>query len=160
MEQILYFDLQHAIDTHDQILKISGGRPGILDKGRLDSILEHVQNDQYYPSIVEKLTHLVFQVNKGHCFNDGNKRTSIALGAFFLIINGLAHLADHFIIQMENIAVSVADNLISRELLEEIIQSLLTESDFNESLKLKIIEAINGTFENLETDNSADVSPF
>ena len=160
MEQILYFDLQHAIDTHDQILKISGGRPGILDKGRLDSILEHVQNDLYYPGIVEKLTHLVFQVNKGHCFNDGNKRTSIALGAFFLEINGLGHLVDHFIIQMENIAVSVADNLISRELLEEIIHSLLSESDYNESLKLKIIEAINGTFENLETDNSAEVSPF
>jgi hypothetical protein len=36
-----------------------------------------------------KLTHLVYSVNKSHCFNDGNKRTSIALGAFFLEINGL-----------------------------------------------------------------------
>lgn len=84
----------------------------------------------------------MFQINKGHCFNDGNKRTSIALGAFFLEINGLGALADRFMIQMENIAVAVADNLISRDLLREIIVSLLTEQDYDESLKLKLIDAI------------------
>lgn len=43
---------------------------------------------------------------------------------------------------MENIAVSVADNLISKELLREIMGSLLSEEEFDETLKLKIIEAL------------------
>lgn len=78
-------------------------------------------------------------MNKGHCFNDGNKRTSIGLGAFFLLANGLDPFADKFIIEMENIAVAVADNIIDKELLREIIGSLLSEPEYNEALKLKII---------------------
>src|SRR5690606_41407 len=83
-----------------------------------------------------------YSENKGHCFNDGNKRTSIALGAFLLEVNGLDTFVNKFIIEMENIAVSVADNLISKELLREIMGSLLIEEEFDEALKLKIIEAL------------------
>lgn len=43
---------------------------------------------------------------------------------------------------MENIAVYVADNKIIKELLHEIITSILTEEDFNEELKIKMIEAL------------------
>ena len=43
---------------------------------------------------------------------------------------------------MENIAVYVADNKIDKELLHEIIYSILIEDDFNEELKLKIIDAL------------------
>ena len=34
-------------------------------------ILDHIQNDDYYPDFVDKLTHLFFCSNKFHCFNDG-----------------------------------------------------------------------------------------
>jgi death-on-curing protein len=88
------------------------------------------------------LTHLVFSINKLHAFNDGNKRTSIALGAYFLKVNGIDHCIDKFIIEMENIAVYVADNKVSKDLLQEIITSILIEDDFSESLKLKIIDAL------------------
>jgi len=44
---------------------------------------------------------------------------------------------------MENIAVYVADNKIDKELLQEIISSILIEDDFNEELKLKIIDALS-----------------
>ena len=160
MELLAYFDVHYAVQIHDQIINISGGRFGVLDLGRLESILVHVQNDLYYPDFGDKLTHLVFQINKGHCFNDGNKRTSIALGAFFLEINGLGSLANHFIIQMENVSVAVADNLIPRELLREIIESLLTEPDYNESLKLKIIAALSIDYNGLTTDETTENSNF
>jgi death on curing protein len=137
--QYIYFDYPYAIKTHDKILEISGGIPGTKDKGALESILEHIQNDDYYPSFEEKLTHLVFATNKGHCFNDGNKRTSIALGAFFLEINGIDVRVDKFIIEMENIAVAVADNFIDKELLGKIIVSILNEEEYTELLKLEII---------------------
>lgn len=140
--KLIYFDVNSAVNVHDKIIKISGGHAGVKDLGIFESILAHIQNDDYYPSFEEKLTHLVFAVNKSHCFSDGNKRTSIGLGSFFLIVNGLDVFADKFIIEMENIAVAVADNIIEKDLLEEIIFSLINDEEYEEALQIKIIDAL------------------
>jgi len=139
----LYFTTEYAIKTHDKIIEISGGASGIKDLGNLESPLEHIQNDDYYPDLEDKITHLVFTINKNHAFTDGNKRSSIALGAFFLELNGLDSMVSRFIIEMENIAVHVADNRIDKDLLFEIITSLIYEEDYSEELKLKIIESLS-----------------
>lgn len=140
--ELKYFTSEYAIKTHDKIIAISGGNTGIKVFGNIDSPLYHMQNDDYYPTFEEKLTHLVFSFNKNHGFNDGNKRTSIALGMFFLIINDLDVFSNKFVIEMENIAVTVADNIIDKELLFEIIYSIINEEDYNETLKLKIVNAL------------------
>jgi death-on-curing protein len=75
-------------------------------------------------------------------FRDGNKRSSIGLGAFFLEINGYDFIVSKFIIEMENVSVHIADNRIDKDLLYEMIQSLLYQDDYDEQLKLKIIHAI------------------
>lgn len=138
-----YFTAEYAIKVHDKIVEMSGGKSGLKDYGNIDSPLNHIQNDDYYPTFEEKLTHLVFSFNKFHAFNDGNKRTSIAMGAFFLEVNGLDIFVDKFIIEMENIAVTVADNIIEKELLQEIVTSIINETEYNEELKLKIIHALS-----------------
>jgi death-on-curing protein len=138
-----YFNIEYAIRIHDIIIEISGGLVGVKTYGNLDSPLAHIENDDYYPTFEEKLNHLVFSFNKFHAFNDGNKRTSIAMGAFFLEINGLDFFVDKFIIEMENIAVTVADNIIDKEFLLEIITSIINEKEYNESLKLKIFNALS-----------------
>jgi len=144
-----YFTSEYAIKIHDKIIAISGGFEGVKIFGNLDSPLTHIQNDDYYPTFEDKLAHLVFSFNKFHAFNDGNKRTSIAIGAFLLEINGLDVFVDKFIIEMENIAVTVADNIIEKELLQEIVTSIINEEDYNEELKLKIINAL----EQVKEDN-------
>lgn len=138
-----YFDTQHAIEVHDWIIELTGGLPGLKHIGDLESPLIHIQNDVYYPTLEHKLTHLVFAIIKHHAFNDGNKRSSIALGAYFLELNGYAFVVTRFVHEMENIAVWVADNAINKELLFEIISSLIYEEAYSESLKLNIIVAIN-----------------
>lgn len=138
-----YLKTEDAIRTHDKIIQISGGLFGLKEIGNIDSLLEHIKNDEYYPTFEEKLNHLVFCVNKFHGFSDGNKRTSIALGTFFLILNGLENLANKFVIEMENITVAVAQNLVDKEMLFDIIYSIINEDDYSEDLKLKIINAIN-----------------
>jgi death-on-curing protein len=142
--QFFYFDIHYAIELHDWIISNSGGLSGINNLGLLESPLEHIQNDLYYPEFEEKLTHLVFSVNKSHAFVDGNKRSSIELGCYFLKINGYDYVVKKFVLKMENIAVWVAEGKISKELLGEIIKSLIYEDDYSESLKLKIISAICG----------------
>jgi death-on-curing protein len=139
MLEYTYFDAQHAIFVHDQIIINSGGILGIINKGLIESSIEHIKNDLYYPNLEDKLTHLFFSINKNHCFNDGNKRASIALSAYFLEINNCGFIVPKFIDQMENYSVDVADNRIDKDLLHEIITSILYEEDFSEELKLKII---------------------
>lgn len=136
-----YFTVEFTIEVHDNIIRKSGGFMGIRDYGLIDSTLDHVQNDFYYPELEDKVTHLIFSFNKNHCFNDGNKRSSIAVAAYFLTINNLQGLVSKFILEMENIVVDVADNIINRDLLKEIVVSILYETDYSEELKLKIIQA-------------------
>ncbi len=137
-----YFDLAHAIQKHDWIIEVSGGLSGVKDLNQLASPLEHIQNDVYYPQMADKLTHLVFAINKHHAFNDGNKRSSIALGAYFLELNGYDYAVRRFVHQMENIAVDLARNVISKALLHAVVSSLLYEEDYSESLKLALISAM------------------
>lgn len=141
MDQFFYFDIGHAIKVHDDIIDKSGGFAGVKDIGNLESVLDHIQNDMYYPALEDKLTHLCFSVNKNHAFSDGNKRSSIALSAYYMEINGFDFRVARFIGEMENISVDVADNRIDKDLLHEIIYAILYEDDFSEELKLKIIEA-------------------
>ncbi|WP_231940727.1 hypothetical protein [Acidovorax sp. RAC01] len=44
---------------------------------------------------------------------------------------------------MENIAVYVASNVVGKDLLREVIASLLYEEDYSENLKLALIDAIS-----------------
>ncbi len=139
----IYFDTAHAIEVHDEIIIKSGGSLGVLNIGLLESTLNHVQNDLYYPNLEHKVTHLFHSINKNHSFQDGNKRASIVLSAYFLEINGLDYRVSLFMERMENIAVNVADNKIDKELLFEIIQSIIYEADYSEALKLKIYHALS-----------------
>jgi death-on-curing protein len=147
-----YFDVAHAIREHDFIIAYSGGRAGILNQGLLESVLEHIKNNLYYPKIEDKLTHLFYGINKNHAFNDGNKRTSIGLSAYFMEINGFDFRVTKFLREMENIAVHVADNRIDKDLLLEIITSLLYDEDFDDVIKLKIIHCIDTS--SIQEDNS------
>lgn len=139
---ILYFDAAHAIREHDWIIEHSGGLAGIKDEGALISVLGHIQNDDYYPSFEEKLNHLVFSVNKLHAFNDGNKRSSLVLGAYFLELNGYSYCVKKFMLEMENIVVWVADNKIPKALLQKLITSIIVDDDYPEALKAELLEAL------------------
>jgi death on curing protein len=145
MMSILYLTLEQAVEIHRKTVEVSGGGSvGHLDMGRLDSVLHHIRNDDYYPSFEEKLTHLFFSANKFHCFEDGNKRIAISLGAQFLLLNGYVFVAGRFIQEMENISYHVAASRIDKPLLREIITAVIYDELDDESLKLKILKAISG----------------
>lgn len=140
--EYFYFDITHAVKEQDFIIENSGGKKGIINIGLVDSVLEHIKNDWYYPEFENKVCHLFYSINKNHAFEDGNKRTSIVLTSYFLVINGFDFKVSYFIREIENIAVHVADNRIDKNLLQEIITSILYENDYDEELQLKIVNAI------------------
>lgn len=136
--EIIYFSSKYAIDIHDIIIDTTGGLHGTKDPGRLESVLEHLKNDVYYPTFTIKLAHLVFVVVKFHMFNDGNKRSSISLGAYFLNINGYSYCSDTFIEEMENIVLWVAQGLIDEELLREVVDAIISNNVLTENVKVKL----------------------
>ena len=144
-ELTLYFDAPHAVEVHDWIIANSGGLAGVKDFGLLESVLQHIQNDDYYPSFDAKLTHLIFGVNKFHAFNDGNKRASLTLGAYFLTLNGYDYCVPQFVLKMENIVVALAEGTIPKDLLQRVVISLIEEDEFSDALKLDLLEAMEQT---------------
>lgn len=144
----VYLTLEQAIEVHKKTVVISGGGAlGHLDVGKLDSVLQNIQNDDYYPTFDAKLTHLFFCSCKFHCFEDGNKRIAITLCAQLLLLNGYMCSVNGFIRESENISYHVAAGSITKELLGEWIAAVLRGEDDDEALKLKILHAIAGSSE-------------
>ncbi|ADU67305.1 death-on-curing family protein [Desulfurispirillum indicum S5] len=146
---LVYLTLDQAIEVHAKTVEVSGGGTlGHLELGKLDSVLQNIQNDDYYPTFEDKLTHLFFCACKFHCFQDGNKRIAITLSAQMLLLNGYLYCASSFIREMENISYHVAAGNIGKELLRELIAAHLAEESDSEELKLKIWHAISGSLHN------------
>ena len=144
MGAVHYISLEEALEIHKLTITHSGGgRYEYLDTGRLDSVLTNIQNDDYYPAFVDKLTHLFFCTCQFHCFADGNKRLAITLSTQYLLKNGYLSIAKNFMEITENISYQVAAGKIDKDLLHCIMDAILrnTYSD-DEELKLAIFRAI------------------
>lgn len=144
----VYFPFDRAIQEHDNIIDISGGATGIIKPELLKSVLAFIQDDSYYPGLEDKLTHLVFSIAMNHCFMDGNKRSSIALGAYFLEVNGLSNIVPVFIVEMENVVLWVARGIVPKEMLHEVVTSLVACGELSEDLKLRLTEALTNVDSN------------
>lgn len=145
MNTIIYItDIQEVINIHQKTIAVSGGgADGIINIGSLDAALAHIQNDLYYPTFIDKLTHLFFAANKSHCFQDGNKRIAISLGSIFLLKNGYLDAAQRFLYKMETISYHVAASRIEKELLRDIIDSIIYEEDYSEEIKLRLLSCMS-----------------
>jgi death-on-curing protein len=141
---LIYLTIEQAVEIHAKTVEISGGGSnGILDKGRLESVLDHIRNDGYYPEFLDKITHLFFCANKFHCFQDGNKRIAITLSAQFLLLNGYMYCVSDFMREMENVSYHLAAGKIDKELLHDLIDAVINRTiDENEALKLRLLQAI------------------
>ena len=129
MDGIIYLTLEQAEVIHRKTITYSGGgtyEP--LDVGKLDSVLQHIQNDLYYPTFVDKLTHLFFCTCEFHCFADGNKRLAITLSLQFLLFNGYLRIAQNFMRITENISYHVAAGHIDEELLRKLMIAILNRT--------------------------------
>ena len=141
---VTYLTLDQAIDVHRKTVEVSGGGAlGHLDLGLLEGVLAHIQNDDYYPTLEVKLTHLFFSACKFHCFQDGNKRIAITLCAQMLLFNGYLHCTSRFIRDMENISYHVAAGAIDKLLLGDLIYAALNDDMDNEELKLRLLHALS-----------------
>ena len=145
MDRFIYITPEQAKITHEKTIQYSGGGTlEELDFGKLESVLYNIQNDDWYPTFVDKLTHLFFCTCQFHSFADGNKRLAITLSTLFLLLNGYLSIAETFLAKTENISLNVAASKIDKELPHKIMEAIMNGSyDEDEALKLEIYNAIN-----------------
>lgn len=117
-----YLDKESIVILHDFILSEFWWLSWIKNEWQLESLLFHIQNDEYYSTFVEKISHLFFWLIQFHCFNDWNKRTAITWIETFLFINW--YYIEDIIIKLEDIAIWVAKWEISKEILKSIFKSM------------------------------------
>lgn len=150
MSSVVYLEQDEVIANHDKIILVSGGLLGIRDEGLLISALTMIQNDLYYPTFSSKLVHLIFSLNKNHCFNDGNKRTSISSGASFLLKNGWPQeFVKAFITNMEEVVVLLADDKINKNILAFMIDILILNFEINKDSGIITLEEKHKKIEEL-----------
>lgn len=153
IDDIKYPTYEQVVWLYDRVVEISdGGIKGFRDEGELLYVIEMIKNDIYFPSFLSKLTFLVHRVCDGHIFLDGNKRMGLALGGFFLHINNLYHSNMMYIQRMESITYHIAAGNIDDILLTKILESIISNQDYDEELKYELCAAFS--------NNSIDYHPI
>lgn len=143
MNYITYPTYDDLLDKHDEVIHKSGGAMGVFNENLLRGFIEFIQDDVYYPSFEEKLTHLVFSIAKNHGFCDGNKRTAIIAGAFFLELNAFDQfIIDAFIQNMEGVILLTAQGLIDKDQLHQMINDFIHNGKMSEETKMIYVELL------------------
>lgn len=143
MQYITYFDYDDLITKHNEVIKKSGGATGVFNEGLLKGCLEFIRDDVYYPDFEDKITHLVFSIAKNHGFCDGNKRTAIVAGAYFLELNAYdQYIVDAFMQNMEGVVLLTAQSMLSKDQLRQIICDLIQHGEMSDSTKMIYVELL------------------
>lgn len=137
-----YIDYEQALKIYEKTVeKSGGGMAGVRDAGGIQLMLENVQNDWYYPEIADKAAYIMFSLCRGHYFADCNKRISITLTMYFLLMNGYLFVAQTFMKDMEEIALDLAAGCMEKELLTDIMHCLVNAEPYSEVVLLGIANA-------------------
>ena len=96
MTEPIWIDDREAVAINARAIDLFGGmQAGVRDDALLKAALARPLNKWHYeqtrPDIFDLAAAYAFALCKGQVFHDGNKRTSHAVAAIFLEINGWRH---------------------------------------------------------------------
>lgn len=85
--------IENVLMFHEKIIKETGGRAGIRDRGLIESALNRgfmtYDGKDLYPSIIEKISAIAHSLISNHGFVDGNKRIGVAVMVIMLKMNNV-----------------------------------------------------------------------
>lgn len=87
-----YLSLEEIIYIYSEIIRRSGGKPGISNEKILESVLMKpmvtFEGEELYPDIFTKVAVFLYAFINNRPFIDGNKRTALICALFILRVNG------------------------------------------------------------------------
>jgi death-on-curing protein len=114
-----------VVAVHRLLVAEHGGRPGIRDKGLLDSALARPEQRFCYEpqaTLFDLAAAYGYGLAKNHPFVDGNKRAALAVAAIFLEMNGFSLDAP------ETETIAVIEKLAAGDLSEPALAQWLCDS--------------------------------
>jgi death-on-curing protein len=93
LENVAFVTVEVVENIHDdEVIRVSGGKPGVLNKGLLLSAVEAPKatfdGNPLYASLAEMAAVYAWSIARNHAFIDGNKRTALLVAWTFLAMNG------------------------------------------------------------------------
>lgn len=90
---MILLTIDEIVMLHDKLIGITGGTPGLRDRGLLESAVASVnagfEDVEQYPAVEEKAARLAFSLVGNHAFVDGNKRVGMLAMLMTLSLNGV-----------------------------------------------------------------------
>lgn len=97
-----YLSLEEVIYIYTEIIKRTGGQPGIRDEKVLEEVLSKpmvsFEGEELYPDLFTKVSIFIYAMITSSPFITGNKRTAILCALFIMRVNGY-----HLVASQENI---------------------------------------------------------
>ena len=120
---IRYVPISTVLVIHSELLREFGGKPGLRDRGLLESALDRPRNLEAYEGadIFRLAAAYAFGIIKNHPFIDGNKRVGFITAYTFLSINGFELNAseEEAVIMIEGVAAGSVDEKTLAEWLRD-----------------------------------------
>jgi death-on-curing protein len=124
-----YLTVGEVLELYSRVMKQSGGSVGILDLGALESAIAQphmtFNNEELYPTIVDKASALGYSIIQNHPFVDGNKRAGHAAVETFLMLNGFEISAS--VDEQAEIILGVASGKIHRSAFTDWLRNHIIE---------------------------------
>ena len=124
-----YLTVGEVLELYNRVMKQSGGSVGILDLGSLESAVAQPRmtfnDEELYPTIVEKASALGYSMIQNHPFVDGNKRAGHAALETFLMLNGYEISVS--VDEQTEIVLGVASGKIDRNTFTEWLRNHIVE---------------------------------
>jgi death-on-curing protein len=107
---IQYLSAEQVIALHGEIIRVTGGSPGVGDRAGLEAAIARpamtFAGQDLYATLPAKAAALMHTLIANHAFVDGNKRIGAASAELLLIVNGWQLVADDA--EVEHAALAVA----------------------------------------------------
>lgn len=117
---IKYLTTEHVLSFHNDILKDTQEDKGLAPHTSIDSALNRIDDHIAYDGledIYEIAALYGIAVAKGHCFNNGNKRTALLCMVAFLEINNIEIDVSNEVI--EEVMVEIATDKMNKKQLTD-----------------------------------------
>lgn len=121
---IRYVPIPTVLVIHSELVREFGGKPGLRDRGLLESALARPRNLKGYEGadLYRLAAAYAYGIIKNHPFIDGNKRVGLVTAYTFLRINGIELNAS------EEEAVIVIEGVAAGTLAEKELEEWLREN--------------------------------
>lgn len=124
-----YLTVGEILELYNRVMEQSGGSVGILDLGSLESAVAQPRmtfnDEELYPTIVDKASSLGYSIIQNHPFVDGNKRAGHAALETFLMLNGYEIYASED--EQVEIVLGVASGELDRSTFTEWLRNHIVE---------------------------------